>query len=244
MRIRLLACEVLFRELCQCAAQARSIVDLTFLRRGLHSNPDSLRAEIQRLVDETDEEQVEAIALGYGLCSNGLAGLRARGIPLVLPRAHDCITLLLGSREAYDALFAQRPGTYYYSGGWVERGADKVPRTAEDGAGLDAPFEELVAKYGLDNAQYLWELQSSWIERYTHATYIDTGVGDPTPTRAYTESVAREHGWAFENLPGELRIMQDLLDGEWDENRFLVVPPGHEIVPTVDQRVVAARPAC
>jgi hypothetical protein len=69
-------------------------------------------------------------------------------------------------------------------------------------------------------------------------------VGDPTPTRAYTESVAREHGWAFENLPGELRIMQDLLDGEWDENRFLVVPPGHEIVPTVDQRVVAARPAC
>jgi hypothetical protein len=244
MRIRVIACEVLFREICQCAARARSVIDLTFLRRGLHSNPDTLRDELQRVIDETDEECTEAIALGYGLCSNGAAGLRARGIPLVVPRAHDCITLLLGSREAYDVLFSQRPGTYYYSGGWVERGADKVPRTAEDGAGLDVPFEDLVAKYGLDNAQYLWELQSSWIKRYTHATYIDSGVGDTAPTRSYTQSIAQEHGWVYEDIPGELALLQDFLDGSWDDERFLTVPPGHIIIPTVDARVVRSEPAC
>ena len=36
------------------------------------------------------------ILLGYGLCGNGLDGLSARHTRLVLPRAHDCIGLLMG----------------------------------------------------------------------------------------------------------------------------------------------------
>src|SRR5574340_867574 len=88
--MKVIACEVLFREVCACAAQAKAVIDLVFVRRGLHDNPDQLRATLQGMIDETDETQDEAIAFGYGLCSNGLAGLRARGIPLVIPRAHDC----------------------------------------------------------------------------------------------------------------------------------------------------------
>ncbi len=240
VRIRVIACEVLFREVCVCAAHAKSVIDVTFVRRGLHDNPDELRATLQRLIDETDPQD-EAIALGYGLCSNGLAGLRARGIPLVIPRAHDCITLLLGSKEAYDQRFTARPGTYYYSGGWIERGDDRVPRRPEDGAGLEASFEELVAKYGRDNAEYLWEFRASWIEHYTHAAHIDTALGDGDAYRRYTQQVARERGWEMEEIPGELGLLRALLDGEWDEARFLRVPPGHEVMQSVDAAVMAAR---
>jgi hypothetical protein len=242
VRITVVACEVLFREVCLCAARAKTVIDLTFLRRGLHSNPDQLREALQQAIAQTDEAQGEAVALGYGLCSNGVAGLRARGRPLVIPRAHDCITLLLGSREAYDRVFSARPGTYYYSGGWIERGADTVPRTPEDGQGLEAPFEELVAKYGRDNAEYLWELQASWIANYTHAAHIDTALGDLDGYRAHTRQVASDRGWQFEELPGDLALLQALLDGEWDEERFLVVPPGHEVTQKVGSEVMASRP--
>jgi hypothetical protein len=242
VRIKVIACEVLFRELCLCASRARHVVDLVFLRRGLHDNPDLLRQRLQSLIEETEAGSCQAIALGYGLCSNGVAGLRAREIPLVLPRAHDCITLLLGSKESYAARFSERPGTYYYSGGWIEREADRVPRRPEDGAGLDLSFEEMVAKYGQDNAEYLWEFTSSWIQNYTHATYIETALGNREQYRAHTQRIARERGWSFDEVAGELSLLQALLDGSWDEGRILVVPPNHEIVPSVGDEVVAARP--
>jgi hypothetical protein len=240
VRIKLIVCEVIFREVCLAAAHGRSIVDLVFLRRGLHSNADTLRESVQAAIDETDEEVCDAVALGYGLCSNGAAELRARGIPLVVPRAHDCITLLLGSKEAYDKHFSARPGTYYYSGGWIERMHDAVPRRAEDGAGLDVSFEELVEKYGRDNAEYLWELQDSWLDNYTHATHIDMGLGDIEAYRRETRAMAEKHSWEYEDIPGDLSLIQALIDGEWDEDRFLVVPPGQRIVPSQDPGVMRA----
>jgi hypothetical protein len=240
VRIKLVACEVIFREVCLCSARGRSIVDFVSLRRGLHSNADTLRETVQAAIDDTDEEVCDAVALGYGLCSNGIADLRAGGIPLVVPRAHDCITLLLGSKEAYERRFTGRPGTFYYSGGWIERMDDAVPRRAEDGAGLDASFEELVAKYGRDNAEYLWELQGTWLDHYTHAAHIDTGLGDIAAYRRHTAAIAEQRSWEFEDIPGDLSLLQALVDGDWDEKRFLVVTGGQRIVPSQDSEVLRA----
>jgi hypothetical protein len=240
MRIKVIACEVLFRELSLCAARARSEVDLVFLRQGLHANPETLRAYVQAQVDDTDETRYQAIALGYALCSNGVAGVRARGIPLVMARAHDCITLLLGSKERYAEWFSERPGTYYYTGGWIERGDDGVPRRPEDGAGLEVSFDELVRKYGRDNAEYLWEFKSAWIKHYTHAALIDTQLGTTEEYRRYTQRIAQERGWQYCEIAGDLSLMQALVDGEWDEGRFLVTPPGDEIAPRVGPEIVVS----
>lgn len=243
MRIKVIACEVVFREVCLCAARAKTVIDLVFLRRGLHSNPDTLREAVQEVVDGTDETACQAIALGYALCSNGVAGLRARGIPLVAPRAHDCITLLVGSKERYAEEFAARPGTYYYSGGWIERGADQVPRSPEDGAGLDVPFDELVRKYGQDNAEYLWEIQSAWMKNYTRAAFIDVGLGNTEEYRSYTRREAEGKGWSYDELPGDLSLLQALVDGDWDEGRFLITRPGQRIVPCVGEAILGAEEA-
>ena len=56
------------------------------------------------------------------LCSNGLVGLTARNIPVVVPRAHDCITLFLGSKERYLDYFQSHTGVYFKTSGWIERG--------------------------------------------------------------------------------------------------------------------------
>jgi len=242
VRIKLIACEVLFREICLCAAHARSVIDLVFLRRGLHSNPDTLRQEVQAQVDATDEKQCEAVALAYGLCSNGIAGLCGRGVPLVVPRAHDCITFLLGSKEEYARRFFDSPGTYYYSGGWIERGADRVPRSPEDGAGLDLPFEELVAKYGRDNAEYLWEYQSQWVKHYSQATHVYMQLGNEGSYREYVKRIADERGWNYGEVPGDLSLLQALCDGDWDGDRFLVVPAGQQVIAKVGPGVISTAP--
>ncbi|MFQ6099237.1 MAG: DUF1638 domain-containing protein, partial [Armatimonadota bacterium] len=129
MRLKVIACEVLYRELHVLATECGHEVQLAFQKFGLHDEPDKLRSETQRAIDETPSDGVDYIALGYGICSNGLAGICAREIPLVIPRAHDCITLFLGSKERYAEEFRRHPGTYYYTAGWIER----KEGTQEDG---------------------------------------------------------------------------------------------------------------
>ena len=60
-------------------------------------------------MDRTPEGVYDAILLGYGLCGNGLAGVTARHTRLVLPRAHDCIGILMGSRGPPPGLFRGEP---------------------------------------------------------------------------------------------------------------------------------------
>lgn len=243
MRIKVLACEVVFREFCLAAAKSPVTIDLEFLIRGLHDNPLTLRTEVQARIDTVDESETDAVVLGYGLCSNGTAGLVARGIPLVIPRAHDCITFFMGSKERYQEHFFEHPGTYYATSGWIERAGSRTPRLPKDGAGLDASYEEMVEKYGEDNAQYLWEFQASWIKNYTHSTYIDMGTVGSEEYRRRAEERAAELGWQFSEMQGDWRLIDRLLGGEWDDADFLTVPPGHTVVQDVTQGIIRAEKA-
>ena len=123
MRLKLIACEVLYREMCAAVARAPHQVDIEFLPKGLHDlGGAAMRARLQEIVDAADPARYEALLLGYALCGNGVAGLRSRALPLVIPRAHDCIALLMGSRQRYQEYFDNTPGVYFRSTGWLERG--------------------------------------------------------------------------------------------------------------------------
>ena len=130
MRILLIGCEVIIRELCEAITRSPHVVDARFLSKGLHDlGAKAMRQGLQAAIDEVEAraETYDAIALGYGLCGNGLAGVEARSIPLVLPRAHDCITLLMGSRTGFERYFQDHPGVYYRSVGWVDAGPISSP---------------------------------------------------------------------------------------------------------------------
>jgi len=66
------------------------------------------------------------VVLGYGLCGNGLHGLKAGRHTLLAPRADDCIALLLGSYQAYRREFDAEPATYWLSKGWLESGSNPL----------------------------------------------------------------------------------------------------------------------
>ena len=107
--------------------------------------------------------------MGYGLCGQATAGLIARDLPLVIPRAHDCITLFLGSREQYQYQFENFSGTYWYTHDYIERD-DGSGGALALGSGSDVQmndvYDEYVRKYGQDNADYLMEVMGAWQKHY------------------------------------------------------------------------------
>ena len=200
-------------------------------------------AGLQAAIDEAEEltpaKVSDAIALGYGLCGNGLAGLEARSVPLVLPRAHDCITLLMGSRIEFERYFQDHPGVYYRSTGWVERGADLEP-LARTQSGMGYTLDALIERYGEDNGRFLYDELTRYQQAYTQMTFIETGIEPDGRCEAEARVEATEKGWRFEKVRGDLGLFRGLLAGAWDEVSFLVVPPGHRIVARPDQNIVAA----
>jgi len=231
-----IACHVLWRELCYFAALSPNSCTFDFLRQGLHNTPEILRKELQAAIDRTTPP-CDAILIGYGLCSNGLEGITARNIPLVAVRAHDCITFLLGSKERYRAYFDAHPGTYWYSPGWIESSSMPGPERVSH---LLAEYTE---KYGADNAQYLMQMEQAWMNEYSNAAYIDLGFGDNERFRAYTRDCAQWLGWHFDELTGDPSLIQRLFSGQWNSSDFLIVPPGHVIAASHDDTILCARPA-
>ncbi len=240
-RFKIIACNVLFRELSLCAAYSPHLIDVDFLHRSLHHEPDRLRAEVQKRIDESVGAGYDALLLGYALCSNGTAGLHARDTSLVIPRGHDCITLLLGSREAYDRTFRENPGTYYYTPGWIEReGLDKERVSVDGEAARARIYEEYVAKYGADNARYLMDMLHSWQKNYSRALFIEMGLVDMEEYKQRARKVAAEYNWHYEEIRGNLHLVRALVTGEWDPAEFLTVPPGGETIPSFDQQEIIA----
>ena len=74
---KIIACEIAVREICHVAASSTNLADVEFLTQGHHDKPCAGRADIQQRVDAVPAGRYDAILIGYGLCSNMLAGLRA-----------------------------------------------------------------------------------------------------------------------------------------------------------------------
>lgn len=244
MKLKLISCEVFYREMCWAISQSPHQVDLEFLPKGLHDLPcKEMQDRMQGFLDRVDQEEYDAIILGYGLCNNGLNGLRAREIPLVLPRAHDCITLFLGSRARYMDYFNNNPGVYFKTSGWIERGevdGELKQHSIQHLNGLDMPYEELVEKYGEDNAQYIFETLGDTKNNYHQFTFIEMGIEPDDRFEKQTLSEARERGWKYEKLRGDMTLIQKLVNGKWDEEEFLVVQPGQRVVAKYHALIVEA----
>jgi hypothetical protein len=243
MKLYCIACEALAREAYYAAARSKHSVEVKSLHFGLHNTPDDLRKTIQGEIDGASEKDFEYILLAYGLCSRGTAELTARNIPLVIPRAHDCITMYLGSKERYAEEFREHPGTYYYSAGWVERKEGEMEQgvlSIVKDRQAEERFQEYVEKYGEENAAFLLEQEQMWTQNYNRAAFIDVGLGDVETYRDFTHQVADSKGWSFEELAGDLRLMDLLMSGDWDPREFLVVNPGEHTCEDVNQGIIRA----
>ena len=244
LRLKVIACGVFEDELRAIAAKSANDVDVQLLDAGLHAAPDRLRLSAQEAVDEASRAGgYQAVCFAYGLCGRGTVGIIARDIPMVIPRVHDCISLFLGSARAYAEQFSQHPGTFYFTTGWYKhKGHPELTRLAaarRPDATAHPHYREFADKYGEDNARYIVEFLESWRKNYRRAALIDHGFATSEHEQT-TQAIAEAAGWDYERLAGSLALLEALAAGEWDEERFLVLPPGHMAIATNDERVLAA----
>ena len=193
--------------------------------QGLHDEPDRLRIEVQKELDVTMnnmDREYDAVLLGYGLCSNGVVNLTAK-ITTVIPRGHDCITLLLGSKERYMEYFQSKRGIFWYSPGWIDTGSQPGKER------YDKTVESYREKYGEENAEYLMEMEQNWIKEYSTAAYVDWELPISEENKEFTENCASYLDWRYDVLKGDQGLMQRLVDGEWDPDSFLVLEPGQTV---------------
>jgi hypothetical protein len=240
MRLKLISCEVLYREMCFAIARSPHQVDSEFLPKGLHDLAGApMCRRLQECVDRVDAKEYDAVLMGYALCGNGLAGLCARAVPVVVPRAHDCIALLMGSRHTYQKYFDAHPGVYFRSTGWLERGAG-IEQVFSGKNGVGHTLEELISRYGEDNGQYLWEEMTKYKRTYNKLTYIETGLEPDSRFEESARDEAGKKGWEFEKMAGSLTLFEQLVSGSWPEKDFLVVKPGWRVMPEYNQSVIRA----
>jgi hypothetical protein len=236
----MISCEVSQREVCAAVARGRNLVDVDFLPKGLHDiGSQRMSALLQKAVDARRPGPYEAILLWYGLCNNGLSGIRAP-LPLVVPRAHDCITLLLGSRGRYEEYFHANPGTYFKSPGWIERDTDPNdnPVSVTARLKLSHNYRELAERYGEEDAEFLAPVIADWFKHYRKLAFINTGVGDVEGYRSLTRESAVEKQWEYEELEGSLGLLDRMVNGDWAAEDFLVVPPGKTIRPAFGPDII------
>ena len=237
MKLKLIACEVFTREIGLCSAHSLHTIDVEFTKKNAHDNANNLRQILQDRIYEADEEDYDAILLGIGLCGNSTAGLRAGTTKLIMPRAHDCCTIFLGSRSRFKELFKDRPSTPFTSVGYMERGTTLMHEASDfaSESGLKQSFQEYAEIYGEENARYLWEtLHESVDNNNKNIVFIDI------PELSHLGFAEKAREWAEENNKnfiyerGSIDIIKKLLDGDWNEEEFLTVKPGQKIDPVYD----------
>lgn len=207
-----IACEVFRDELLHFEHRRLAF---RFLPQGYHRTPGRMPPAIQDEIDRAPADAA-AIVLGYGLCSNGVVGLRSSRAPLVLPRVHDCIAMLLGSRQRYEEEATRCPGTYYLTRGWIEYGK--------------TPYSEYrdvyLARYDEETAAWI---ARETLKDYQRVVLVDHGLGPMERYRKEAQEMADFFGLAFEEMPGSLDYIRRLLSGPWNLEDFLVIRPGQSV---------------
>jgi hypothetical protein len=211
-----IACRV-FEGLLEAHLPGESSAIFYYQDYGLHRRPGQLTQALQAVIDSI--EPPSRIALGYGLCGNGLDGLRAGPHTLLVPRADDCIALLLGSPDEYQRQFEAAPGTYYLTKGWLESGSDPLKE-----------FEEHRQKFGDEDAQWIMDQQ---YQHYTRLALVAHNQNDLKLYRPQAKAVAeycRRWGMHYEEILGHEGFIQKLAriaaDPDCTDDDILVIRPG------------------
>jgi len=205
-----IACAIMKKELEYLQTDG---VSLVFLEQSLHRTPQKMKGVIQEEIDKAEKWNGDQIVLAYGLCSNGILGIRANRHPLLVPKVHDCISLFLGSHDRYMEEHHKEPGTYYLTKGWIEE--KKSP------LGI---FEEYCQRYGKETAE--WVIREE-LKNYTRIALVESELGMEETHRKHARENARFLNLKYEEIKGSLGFFRKIIQGPWDRD-FVVLKPGEE----------------
>jgi len=202
MKVKLIGCQSAMNEIHHLGIPENT--DCEFLDFDLHGNPAKLHVRLQEIIDASQDYSL--IILTHSRCSNVLVDLVSPRVPLIFPRTHDCIGLLLGSNERHLRMGKENCAVYYFSQGWLDYG--RTPY---------AEYLEYEEKYGPEMAQSLIDMLYG---HYRQALLIKTpGMADLERYRRQVREIADFFKWEVVETEGDHSLLLALINGQ----------PGREI---------------
>ncbi len=189
----------------------------------LHNSPKKLGAALQEEIDALAEPSF--VIIGYGLCGNGLVGVKAGRHTLVIPRTHDCVAIFLGSHQRYVERFFASPNTYYLTKGWIDARDEPL-----------SDYQDYVKDFDEETADYLFEMK---YRHYARICLVGFSQEELDNYRDRAKAVAdfmngRLGGKVvYEETLGSTSLIDSLVElgvrpSDIDDE-FVVVKPGSEI---------------
>ena len=213
MNTVLIACKTLQKEFELCFKNvSHQINQVIWIESGLHNVSTKLQRGIQEELDRI--EKADRVILGFCFCGNAIVGLKTHDFELVFPKTDDCISLMLGSYKKKKDICKQGE-TYFLTRGWLQ---------SETNIYNEYLFS--VEKYGKEMADTLYE---DILGAYEYLGIIDTGAYDFNMFLKETEKIAKALKLTQKPLKGTLDYVEDLLCGNYNSEKFILVPKYTEI---------------
>lgn len=214
----IIACRVMQEHLQQLLPEGTPV---TYLEIILHNTPKKLAAALQQEIDAIVEPS--NVIIGYGLCGNGLVGVKSGPHTLIIPRTHDCVAIFLGSHQRYVQRFFANPNTYYLTRGWLE---------AKDEPLQD--YLDYVRDYDEETADYLVEMKYRHYRKLCMVGYSQQELEECRPlAMKVAEFCAKRWNMEYEEVIGSTTLLEQLIRMParigGDNSEFVVLPPGGQI---------------
>ena len=89
-----------------------------------------------------------------------------------------------------------------------------------------------------DTVEYLLEIDKEMLKNYHYITYI-TWPGMPNERGlAKVNAVAAKAGMELLQYEGSNKLMVDFVNGNWNEDDFLILQPGQTLQPSYDSMII------
>ena len=214
----IIACRVMQEHLQRLLPEGTAV---TYLEIILHNTPKKLAAALQQEIDAI--AQPSNVIIGYGLCGNGLLGVKSGPHTLIIPRTHDCVAIFLGSHQRYVQRFFANPNTYYLTRGWLD---------AKDEPLQD--YLDYVRDYDEETADYLVEMKYRHYRKLCMVGYSQQELEECRPmAMRVAEFCAQRWNMEYEEIVGSTSLLEALIGMParlGSENpEFVVLEPGGEI---------------
>jgi hypothetical protein len=197
----IIACDTLKYEVLLAQARTDNTDPVYWVDGMLHMDPDRLRMELQKVLDQ--DGPWEHVLFAYGNCGNGLVGLKSEKYVMVVPKTADCISMLLHRREE-----TITRDTYFLTKGWIELEKNIIKE-----------YTHCLEKYGEEKTQQIFKVM---LNNYHHLTLIDSGAYDIQEYIAVSMDLAQKVHLDFSVKRGGVGYLEKLFQGSWDQEFCII----------------------